>query len=78
MATTLRVRTKVQPGGRIELESLDLPVGQDVDVTITPTAAPKEQRSILEIIESSPPQQIFKTAQEVDEYLRQERDSWDR
>ncbi len=35
-------------------------------------------RSILEIIESAPGQRLFKTAEEVDAYIQQERDAWGR
>ncbi len=36
------------------------------------------RRSIREILADCPGGRIFKTAAEVDEYLRQERDSWER
>jgi hypothetical protein len=35
-------------------------------------------RSVLDIIESAPGQRLFKTAEEVDAYLEEERNSWDR
>lgn len=34
-------------------------------------------RSVLDIIESAPGQRLFKTATDVDDYITQERDSWD-
>lgn len=33
--------------------------------------------SVLDIIESAPGQRLFKTATEVDNYITQERNSWD-
>lgn len=40
--------------------------------------AEPRRRSIREILEDCPGGRIFKTAEEVDEYLRQERESWER
>jgi len=37
-----------------------------------------ERQSILDILEELPGGRIFKTSAEVDAYLREERDSWDR
>ena len=79
MPPRIHVHTKVLTGGRIVVAAADYPVGQDVEVTITPVMPmPAQKKSILEIIKSSPPQRSFKSSREVDEYLRQERDSWDR
>ena len=41
-------------------------------------SAPQKKLSILELINSFAPGRGFKTSAEADEYLRQERDSWDR
>lgn len=41
------------------------------------TTSEHEPFSVLELIESFPRQRGFRTSAEVDEYLRQERDSWD-
>lgn len=38
---------------------------------------PAERRSILEIIKNAPPPKNPRTAAEIDEDLRKERDSWD-
>lgn len=35
------------------------------------------QHSVLDIINSAPGQRLFKTAAEIDAYIKQERDSWD-
>ena len=80
MVRELHIRATVQPGGKIEIESPELTEGEDVDVTIAPTAevpaGPK--RSIVDILAEAPGGLIFKTAQEVDDYIREERASWDR
>ena len=35
-------------------------------------------RSAVDILNSGPGQRLFKTAQEVDDYIKEERSSWDR
>ncbi|MGH9751341.1 MAG: hypothetical protein ACREA2_01025 [Blastocatellia bacterium] len=40
--------------------------------------AKPERRSVLDILKDLPGQRLFKTSAEVDAYLREERDSWDR
>jgi len=35
------------------------------------------KRSVIDILNESPGQQLFQTAEEVDRYLQQERSSWD-
>ena len=75
MQKALRMRTMVQPGGKIELVSPDLEAGQAVDVVISPTPS---ARSAWQVISEGPGHRLFKTAKEVDDYIAQERASWDR
>ena len=77
MQKALRMRTMVQPGGKIELVSPDLEAGQAVDVVISPTLTPSA-RSAWQVISEGPGHRLFKTAKEVDDYIAQERASWDR
>ena len=74
---TLHIKTTVQPGGKIEFTSPDLPPGQIVDVVVTLTA-PAERRSAVDILAEAPGHLLFKTAKEVDDYIKEERASWDR
>ena len=94
MARELHFRATVQPGGKIEIASPELTAGEDVDVTISPAKKPGEsgKRSIVDILAAPPGQPhsawdiisqapghlVFKSAEEVDEYIREERASWDR
>ena len=80
MVRELHIRATVQAGGKIEIESPELTEGEDVDVTIAPTAARngKETWSAWDVISNAPGGLMFKTAQEVDDYIREERASWDR
>jgi hypothetical protein len=42
------------------------------------SAPPAPRRSALELLESLPPGGLFKISAEVDRYLQEERDSWER
>jgi hypothetical protein len=89
MQASVRVRTIVLPGHRIEVAAPELTVGDAVEVLITspshvePTAVGTgtsvgDGESILDILNALPGGRMFKTSQEVDRYIREERDSWDR
>ena len=77
MQKTLHVRVTVQTGGRVEIVNQELSVGEDVDVVISP-APPPATRSAYRIITEGPGQRSFKTAKEVDDYIKEERALWDR
>ena len=77
MQKALRIRTTVLPGGKIEIADQELTEGESVDVVISPTPA-SAARSAWEIISEGPGQRLFKTAKEVDDYIAEERASWDR
>ena len=77
MQNALHVKTTVLPGGKVEIVSPELEAGQTVDVIISPSPAPSA-RSAWQIISAEPGQRLFKTAKEVDDYIAEERASWDR
>jgi hypothetical protein len=72
----------VQPGQRIELTApAGLREGDEVDVVLLTDDASEAgpPRALLDIIDALPTGiATFKSAKEVDEYVRNERDSWDR
>lgn len=79
MQQALRMTTLVQPGGKIEVTDAHLPAGQAVEVIVllpSPSATPR--RSIREVLDAAPGHLGFQTIDEVDAYLRSERDAWDR
>ncbi len=77
MQKTLHIRTTVLPGGKIEIVDRELPVGEAVEVVIS--AVPTQStRSAWQIISEGPSQRLFKTAKEVDDYLSEEKASWER
>lgn len=77
MNRTITTTTVVQPGGRIELISPELPIGAEVDVTIVERNG-QDRRSVSEILRGYAGGSLFQSAAEVDAYLDQERDSWSR
>ena len=77
MQKALRMRTMVQPGGKVEIVSPELEAGQTVDVVVLHESNAKG-RSIMEILNSGPEHRLFQTAEEVKAYLEQEKASWDR
>lgn len=77
MQEALHIRTKVQPGGKVEIVDQNLPVGEDVDVVVSPAPA-KIRRSAVDILNEAPGGLVFKTAEDVAAYLREEKEAWDR
>lgn len=79
MQTALRMTATVQPGNKIEVTAPELREGEDVDVfLVLPEPPPSSRRSALEIITSLKGHRSFQSAEEVNQYLQEERDSWDR
>lgn len=79
MESAMHVKTKVLPGNKIEVTSSSLVEGEQVEVFIVfPAAARGHRKSVMDIIETTAPPQVFKTPDEVDHFLEGERDSWDR
>ena len=74
----MRLKTRVLPGRRIEVETPELAEGEDVEVTITATGRPRPQRSMLDLVRSLNGHRLLQTPADADRYLRKERDSWDR
>ena len=79
MQSALRMQTTILPGGRIEISNPQLQQGENVELIILlpPTASTTKKRSALDILMEAPGHRLFKSAEEVDHYLREERDSWD-
>ena len=75
----LHITTRVLPGNRIEVQSSQFAVGEEVDVAISAKPQSSATRtSFLDNVRNLPPCRLFKTPQQVDAYIREERDSWDR
>jgi hypothetical protein len=76
MPMTLQVQTTVLPGHRIEIQTPELPEGRAVTVVVTVNEAELPKRRLSEVLAGYPGGRLFHSAEEVDAYLRAERDSW--
>ena len=77
MQKVFHQKVTVQQGGKVEVVSPELEVGQIVDVVVLRSSL-AERRSAVDILDEASGQRLFKTAKEVDDYLKEERASWDR
>ena len=77
MQKELHLKATVLPGGKLEIVSPELEEGQTVDVMVQHESH-ERPRSVMEILNSAPGHRLFKTVEEVREYLEEERASWDR
>ncbi len=79
MATEVRLKTIVLPGGKIEISTPELIAGQHATVVVrVEDNEPVEQRHVIDILNTLPGHQLFQSVEEVDAYLCEERDSWER
>ncbi len=75
MLNGIRQKVIVRPGGVVELQSSDLPEGAMVEVIVLlelETEQPKTLTSFIGAAKGS-----FLTPEAVDQFIRQERDTWD-
>jgi hypothetical protein len=80
MQSALRLETAVLPGHRLDISDPGLPEGVKVEVIVVlPATQQPLFASALDFLESLPPgPRAFKTWDEYERHLREERDSWDR
>ncbi|MBI4769507.1 MAG: hypothetical protein HY784_03600 [Chloroflexi bacterium] len=79
MQTALRVRTTIRSDGRIVISHPRFSSGEAVDVIVLlPENGSAARRSVVDILAETPGHRVFRTAAEVDAYLREERESWGR
>lgn len=80
MQSAIKIKTKVLPGNKVEIELPPGSEGAEVEVfVVLPEKPVTQSRSAIDIInEARNRQGSFKTVEEVDQYIRQERDSWER
>jgi hypothetical protein len=74
MVTALKQTVKIQQGGRIEIHSPELPEGSNAEVIVLvePTRRTVPLASLIGKGRGS-----FDSPRHVDDYLHEERDSWD-
>jgi hypothetical protein len=74
---TLLFKTRILPGGRIVIQSPHLLEGQEVTLQIEYVAEEtRPKKTFLENLGDYTGGQLFKTAEEVDRYIKEERESW--
>ena len=76
MQKPLHLQTTVLPGGKIVIVDQDLAEGETVEIFVT-AASPTPRRSAVEVLAESPGHRLFKTPQDVTDYLESERASWE-
>ncbi len=77
MSITFQVKTKILAGHRIEIADPELPEGKSATVFIL-VEEDLPKRTLREVLANYPGQQLFQTAEQVDAFLRAERESWDK
>ena len=78
MATEVRIKTVVLPGGKIEISTPELIPGRRATVVITiEDNEAAEQAHVIDIIKILPGHRLYQSAEEIDAYIREERDAWE-
>ncbi|RCJ34787.1 hypothetical protein A6770_16650 [Nostoc minutum NIES-26] len=76
MLSGIKQKVIVQPGGVVEICSPELPTGATVEVIILLESPPQQsEKSLTSFIGST--KGSFATPEEVDRFIRQERDAWE-
>jgi hypothetical protein len=80
MTIEIAIKTTVLPGGKIEIIAPELIAGQQATVIVKVESEQPEKLTITERLARANYYggALFKTAEEVDAYIREERDSWER
>ncbi len=79
MTTAVHIKTTILPGGKIEISAPELPPGKRANVFVVIEEEEQvERRHVLDMISTFPGHRLFQTAEEVDAYIREERESWER
>jgi hypothetical protein len=80
MTIEIAIKTTVLPGGKIEISAPQLVAGQQATVIVKVENEQPEKLTITERLARANYHggALFKTAEEVDAYIREERNSWER
>ena len=77
MSLTLQIPTTILPGNRIEIQAPELLEGRQATVFVLMDEVALPKRKLSDILASYPGGQLFRSAEEVDAFLKEERESWD-
>jgi len=76
MTEMIRKRATVEPGGRIEITLPELETGTEVEISIQPQIKKTEAgKSLMDFWGSA--RGLFNSGEEVDEFVRGDRDAWE-
>jgi hypothetical protein len=79
MAAPIEIEATVSPDGELHIRVPGLIAGQRVRVSVAADETQEaEKRHAADILTEMPGHRMFTTAEEVDAYINEERDSWDR
>ncbi len=78
MQAAFKTTTKVLPGNKIEIQLPSGSEGDEVDVfVVLPQKASVSQNNVLDVIEQARKRYAFRTAEDIDQQIRSEREAWD-
>ncbi len=77
MSRAVHLRTTILPGHRIELTAPELPEGRHANVFVLLEEPEEAKRPLWEVIGDYQGGQVFQSAEQVDAYLKAERESWE-
>ncbi|NEQ25279.1 MAG: hypothetical protein F6K28_40665 [Microcoleus sp. SIO2G3] len=78
MQSALHISTKVLLGSKIEIFDPELQVGDAVEVfVIIKKKSSGIHSSAIDLLDELPGQRLFKTPEEADKYLQEERSAWE-
>jgi hypothetical protein len=67
------------PGGKIEISTPELIPGRRATVVVTiEDSEPIEQPHVIDMLKTLSGHQLYRSAEEVDAYIREEGDAWER
>jgi len=78
MQAAFHITTKILPGNKIEIQVPEGAIGEDIEVIILlPEKQRTSKRDVLEILADAHALGSFRTPEEIDQYIQDEKDSWD-
>ncbi|MBW4631012.1 MAG: hypothetical protein KME30_03630 [Iphinoe sp. HA4291-MV1] len=78
MQPALHITTHVLPGNKIEIQIPEAKEGDTVDIfVILPDKSLSKRSSVLELIEQICSKRPFRSTENIDRQLQEERDSWE-
>lgn len=78
MQSAIKIKTKILPGNKVEVQVPPGSEGEEVEVfVVLPERSQTQQQNVLEILEEIRKHGSFRTVEEIDRDLQAERESWD-